>query len=69
MLGEADALIRHRLKERGIELPHLVVAVTPAGHVVLRGNVSPDALRSFGQDLINVADALEAPPEPDDTTH
>ena len=69
VLGEADALIRHRLKEREIEFPHLVVAVTPGGHVVLRSNASPDALRSFGQDLINVADDLEAPPEPDDTTH
>ena len=28
--GEADALIRLRLKEQGIELPHLVVGATPA---------------------------------------
>ena len=69
MLGEADALIRQRLKERGIEFPHLVGAVTPAGQVVLRSNVSPDALRSFGEDLINVADEIEATPEPDGTAH
>ena len=50
-------------------MPHLVIAVTPAGEVVLRSNVSPDVLRSFGQDLINVADELEAPPTLGDTTH
>jgi hypothetical protein len=56
ILGEADALIRQRLKDRGLELPHLVIAVTPDGQVVLRSNVSADVLRSFGEDLKNVAD-------------
>jgi hypothetical protein len=35
----------------------------------LRSNVSSDALRSFGEDLINIADELEAPPAANDTTH
>jgi len=39
-------------------VPHLVVAVTPDGEVVLRSNVSPDVLRSFGEDLKNIADEL-----------
>jgi hypothetical protein len=69
ILGEADALIRQRQKDRGLDFPHLVVAVTPNGQVVLRSNVSPDGLRSFSEDLKNIADDLEAPPEPDDTTH
>jgi hypothetical protein len=69
ILAEADALIRLRLKEQGLELPHLVTAVTPDGQVVLRSNVSADVLRSFGEDLKNVADELEAPPKPGDTTH
>ena len=68
-LAEADALIRLRLKEGNLNVPHLVVAVTPDGEVVLRSNVSPDALRSFGEDLKNIADELEAAPTPDDTTH
>jgi hypothetical protein len=51
------------------KVPHLVIAVTSDGQVVLRSNVSPDVLRSFGEDLKNVADELSAPPEPDDTTH
>ena len=55
ILLEADALIRQRKKDRGLEFPHLVVAVAPDGQVVLRSNVSPDGLRSFSEDLENVA--------------
>ena len=66
VLTEADVLIRLRLKEIGLEVPHLIVAVTPDGEVVLRSNVSPDVLRSFGEDLKNIADELEAAPAPDD---
>jgi len=69
VLAEADVLVRLRLKEIGLEVPHLVVAVTPDGEVVLRSNVSPDVLRSFGEDLKNIADELEAAPKPGDTAH
>jgi hypothetical protein len=69
IIREADALIRQRLKDRGLELPHLVIAVTPVGEVILRSNVSADVLRSFGEDLKNVADELEADAKPGDTTH
>ena len=69
VLTEADVLIRLRLKEIGLEVPHLIVAVTPDGEVVLRSNVSPDVLRSFGEDLKNIADELEAPPAPEDPRH
>jgi hypothetical protein len=31
VLAEADALIRLRLKDIGLEVPHLVIAVTPEG--------------------------------------
>ena len=58
VLAEADVLVRLRLKEIGLEVPHLVVAVTPDGEVVLRSNVSPDVLRSLGEDLKNIADEL-----------
>jgi hypothetical protein len=57
------------LKEIGLEVPHLVVAVTPDGDVVLRTNVSPDVLRSFGEDLKNIDDEPEASLKPGDTTH
>ena len=36
VLAEADVLVRLRLKEIGLEVPHLVIAVTPDGEVVLR---------------------------------
>ena len=55
VLGEADALIRRLLEDRGVELPHLVIAVTLERQIVLRSNDGSDALRSFGEDLINFA--------------
>ena len=53
VLREADALIHRRLTERGLEFPHLVVAVIPDGPVIWHGNVSPDGLLSFVEDLID----------------
>src|SRR5215204_5572217 len=60
ILNEADALIRQRLKEKGIDLPHLVVGATPDDQIVLRTNGDPDVVRSFGEDLKKVADKLTA---------
>jgi len=60
ILNEADALIRQRLKEKGIDLPHLVVGATPDDQIVVRTNGDPDVVRSFGEDLKNVADELTA---------
>ena len=58
--------IWQRLKEHGLELPHLVIAVTPDRQVVLRSNVSPDVLGSFRDYLKKVADEHTSP-EPGDT--
>ncbi|GEP61206.1 hypothetical protein [Reyranella soli] len=69
VLTEADVLIRFRLKEVGLDLPHLVIAATPDGEVVLRSNVDPDVLRSFSEDLKNIADELEASPRRDNQAH
>jgi hypothetical protein len=66
ILNEADALIRQRLKEKGIDLPHLVVGATPDDQMVMRTNGDPDVARSFGEDLKEVADELT---NPGDTTH
>ena len=52
VLREADALIHQRLTELGLEFPHLVVAVISDGPVIWHGNVSPDGLLSFVEDLI-----------------
>jgi len=48
ILSEADALIRLRLREQGLELPHLVVGATPDNQIVLRSNGDPEVVRSFG---------------------
>jgi hypothetical protein len=69
ILGEADALIRQREKDRGISFPHLVVAVTPQGQIVHRSNVSPEALRSFSEDLERVANELTGQCEVDAITN
>jgi hypothetical protein len=69
ILSEADALIRLRLKEQGLELPHLVVGATPDNQIVVRRNGHHEVMGSFGEDLMKVADELIAPPEPGDTTH
>ena len=69
ILSEADALIRLRLKEQGLELPHLVVGATSDNQIVVRSNGDHEVVRSFGEDLMNVADELTVPPEPGDTTH
>jgi hypothetical protein len=69
ILNEADALIRLRLKEQGLELPHLVVGASLDNQIVVRSNGDHEVMRSFGEDLKNVVDELTAPPEPGDTTH
>jgi hypothetical protein len=69
ILSEADALIRLRLKGQGPELPHLVVGATPDNQIVVRSNGDNEVMRSFGEDLMNVADELTSPPEPGDATH
>ena len=61
ILSEADALIRRRLRERGLELSHLVVAVTSDGQVLLRSNVLSEELPSFANDLEEVVDEFTAP--------
>jgi hypothetical protein len=63
ILREADALIRLRLKDQGVELPHLVVGATPDNQIVVRSNSDAEVMGSFGEDLKNVADEVIAPPE------
>jgi hypothetical protein len=39
---------------------HLVVGATPDDQIVVRTNGDPDVVRSFGEDLKNIADELTA---------
>jgi len=58
-----------RLKEQGLDLPHLVVGATPDNQIVVRSNGDAEVMRSFGEDLMTIADELTSPPDPGDTTH
>ena len=62
VLSEADQLICRLLKERGLEVPHLVMAAPPDGEVLLRSNIRPESLRSLGEQLIDVAGEMATPP-------
>ena len=62
-------MIRRRLQDRGLKLPFVVFGVTAGGEILLSSNVPPAVERSFGDDLKNIADELEASPTRGDTTH
>src|ERR1044072_2227129 len=55
-----------RLKEQGLDLPHLVVGATPDNQIVVRSNGDAEITRSFGEDLMTIADELTSPPDPGD---
>ena len=69
ILGDADALIRRRLKAAGLEAHHVILAVRPDGVGIIRSNVAPGGLTEMAGMLQDVADQAEAPPADDDTKH
>ena len=68
ILTEADALIRQRLEESGLEVMHVILAPTQDGMGVVRTNVGPELLRSMGEELVDVSGRIE-PPRPGDAKH
>ena len=68
ILTEADDLIRRRLKESGLEVMHVILAITQDRMGVIRTNVGPEHLRSMGEELVNVSGQIE-PPKPGDAQH
>jgi hypothetical protein len=60
ILEEAQDLIRKRLETADLAVPYVLISVTPDERIVLCSNVSADVLRSFGDDLQNAADEIEA---------
>jgi len=69
ILGEADALDPLPPGGARDRAPALGRRRDPGWPGLLRSNVSPEALRSFGGDLKNVANELTAPSAANDTTH
>ena len=68
ILIEADDLIRRRLTESGLEVMHVILAMTQDGMGVVRTNVGPELLRSMGEELVDVSGRIE-PPRPGDAKH
>jgi len=68
ILTEADALIRRRLEESGLEAMHVILAMTQDGMGVVRTNVGPELLRSRREVLVAVSGRIE-PPRPGDAKH
>jgi hypothetical protein len=69
ILGDADALIRRRLKTAGLEAQHVILAVRPDGLGIIRSNVAPGGLTEMAEMLKDIAGQAEAPPADDDTRH
>jgi len=63
ILTEIDELLRERLQAAGLDVSHVLLAVTPSGEGVLRSNVGPAQLGDMAELLAEVADgsAIERP--------
>jgi len=69
ILGDADALIRRRLKAAGLEAQHVILAMQPDGTGIIRSNVAPGRLTEMAEMLKDIAEQAESPPADDDTRH
>lgn len=69
ILGDADALIRRRLKAAGLEAQHVILAVRPDGLGIVRSNVALGGLTEMAEMLQDIAEQAETPPADDDTKH
>ena len=58
----------HRLLPDGLEVMHVILAITQDGMGVVRTNVGPNLLRSMGEELVDLSGRIE-PPRPGDAKH
>jgi hypothetical protein len=65
ILGDADALIRRRMKALGVECHHVILAVAPDGAGLIRSNVGPDGLGEMSIMLKEIAEQTAAPTNTD----
>lgn len=63
ILTEVDAILRERLAALGVNVGHVLLAITPDGAGVVRSNVGPAELGDMAELLAEIADgaALERP--------
>jgi hypothetical protein len=63
ILADADALIRRRTKALGIEVHHVILAVTPYGAGIIRSNIGPEGLGEMSTLLKEIAEHAATPGE------
>lgn len=56
VLTDVDTLLRKRLKALGVDIHHVLLAITPDGGGVIRSNAGPDALSDLADVLADIAD-------------
>lgn len=65
ILTEVDELLRERLKEAGLTIGHVLLAVAPDGAGVVRSNLGPAEMGDMAELLAEIADGA-AVQRPDD---
>jgi hypothetical protein len=65
ILTEVDTLLRKRMASIGLEIPHILLAITPDGAGVVRSSVGPEGLADMAEMLAAIAIAAAAR-KPDD---
>lgn len=63
ILSEVDEILRERLEPLGLDIDHVILAVSPEGAGILRSNVGPPQLGEMGELLAEIAEgsAIERP--------
>lgn len=60
ILTDVDTLLRTKLAALGVEIHHVLLAITPDGAGMVRSNVGPEALADMAQLLGEIADEAVA---------
>lgn len=55
ILTDVDDLLRQRMTEIGVELVYFMVAISPDGKPLVRGNVDPEGLKQLAKEIEEVA--------------
>jgi hypothetical protein len=56
ILTEIELTMRERLKDIGVDLPHIVVASDSTGNALVLGDIDPVSLKKMAEELIKRAD-------------
>lgn len=70
ILTDVDELLRRKFRDLGYpDTPFVLVAVSQANQLVLRGNMTPAGLREMAADLAEAAEEAGKWPANDDEVH